>query len=161
MQNATNTTRRHLANKNHGQRGFSLVEMLVVLALIGMVTALIGPQVVGYLGGAKEDTAKAEIANLETSLDLFKLDVGRYPNDREGLQALVAKPSGVDRWHGPYLQHADVPADPWGHPYVYQTPGHNAAYDLYTRGPDGDRGDPADTHVSRVDPAGSNDSRTE
>ena len=131
--------RRSATRLTRRDSGFSLVEMLVVLALIGLVTALIGPQVLGYLGDAKEDAARAEIANLETSLDLFKLDVGRYPTEREGLAALVDKPEGVVRWHGPYLRHDAVPADPWGRAYVFHIPGKHELYDLYSLGPDGNR----------------------
>ncbi|HEY1723154.1 MAG TPA: type II secretion system major pseudopilin GspG [Magnetospirillaceae bacterium] len=126
-------------------RGFSLIEMLVVLALIGLVTALIGPQVVGYLGDAKQDAAKAEISNIETSLDLFKLDVGRYPTEQEGLAALVEKPDSISHWHGPYLRHDHVPDDPWGHAYVFHVPGKHERYDLFTRGPEGNQDEPDDS----------------
>jgi general secretion pathway protein G len=137
--------------------GFSLIEMLVVLALIGLLTALIGPQVVGYLGDAKEDAAKAEISNLETSLDLFKLDVGRYPTDREGLAALVERPPGVTQWHGPYLRHNQLPDDPWGRPYVFRVPGQHERYDLYSRGPDGDHTGPIETSAAETGHAGTAD----
>jgi general secretion pathway protein G len=110
--------------------------MLVVLAIIGMISALVGPQVMNYLGRAKADTARVSIQNLETALDLYRLDVGRYPTDREGLVALVERPSGVDSWNGPYIKKRTVPDDPWGRPFVYRSPGRNGAYDLYSRGPD-------------------------
>lgn len=120
----------------HGESGFTLVEMLVVLAIIGMISALVGPQVMNYLGRAKADTARVAIQNLETALDLYRLDVGRYPTEREGLVALVERPSGNDSWNGPYIKKKTVPTDPWGRPFVYRAPGRNAAYDLYSRGPD-------------------------
>jgi general secretion pathway protein G len=118
------------------ESGFTLVEMLVVLAIIGMISALVGPQVMNYLGRAKTDTAKVSIQNLETALDLYRLDVGRYPTDREGLVALVDKPSGTDSWNGPYIKKKTIPDDPWGRPFVYRSPGRGGPYDLYSRGPD-------------------------
>jgi general secretion pathway protein G len=118
------------------ESGFTLVEMLVVLAIIGMISALVGPQVMNYLGRAKTDTAKVSIQNLETALDLYRLDVGRYPTDREGLVALVEKPSGTDSWNGPYIKKKTIPDDPWGRPFVYRSPGRSGAYDLYSKGPD-------------------------
>jgi general secretion pathway protein G len=150
MKNAASRQKLHARPR---EAGFSLIEMLVVLALIGLITALIGPQVVGYLGDAKEDAAKAEISNIETSLDLFKLDVGRYPNEREGLAALVERPAGLPHWHGPYLKHAQLPADPWGHAYVFRIPGKHEAYDLYTLGPDAKDAEPADgaSHQAAAD----------
>ena len=125
-------------HRNHdNEAGFTLVEMLVVLAIIGMITALVGPQVMSYLGRAKVDTARVEVQNLATALDLFRLDVGRYPSEREGLHGLVAKPSGIDRWNGPYLRKQGDPLDPWGRAYAYRLPGSHGAYDLYSQGPDG------------------------
>jgi general secretion pathway protein G len=120
-----------------GEAGFTLVEMLVVLAIIGMITALVGPQVMNYLGRAKVDTARVEVQNLGTALDLFRLDVGRYPTEQEGLHGLVTKPSGLDRWNGPYLRKQGNPIDPWGRAYAYRVPGSHGAYDLYSQGPDG------------------------
>lgn len=125
-----------------GESGFTLVEMLVVLAIIGMISALVGPQVMSYLGRAKVDTAKVSLQNLETALDLYRLDVGRYPTEREGLVALVERPSGTDSWNGPYIKKKTVPDDPWGRPFVYRSPGRGGVYDLYSKGPD-NTGDPA------------------
>ena len=119
------------------QSGFTLVELLVVLAILGLLVALATPQVLKYLAKSKVDTARIEIANLSTSLDLFLIDVGRYPTQQEGLLALVANPSGLNSWHGPYVKgRAGAPADPWGHPYQYRFPGQTGDYDLFTVGPD-------------------------
>lgn len=121
---------------NSRESGFTLVEMLVVLAIIGMISALVGPQVMSYLGRAKADTARVSLQNLETALDLYRLDVGRYPTEREGLASLVERPSGVESWNGPYIKKRTIPNDPWGRPFVYRSPGRSGAYDLYSRGPD-------------------------
>src|SRR3954469_11296399 len=100
---------RYVRSRSRGDEGFTLVEMLVVLAIIGMISALVGPQVMSYLGRAKVDTAKVSLQNLETALDLYRLDVGRYPTEREGLVALVERPSGTDSWNGPYIKKKTVP----------------------------------------------------
>lgn len=119
-----------------GEAGFTLIEMLVVLAIIGIISALVGPQVIKYLGRAKIDSARVEIQSLETALDLFRLDIGRYPTEQEGLAALVDKPGNLAAWSGPYVKKKAAPLDPWGQPYVYRFPGKQAAYELYSRGPD-------------------------
>lgn len=123
-----------------GEAGFTLIEMLVVLGIIGLVTALVGPQVVGYLGRAKTDTARSEISNLMVALDLYRLDVGRYPTDEEGLEALVERPQTAANWTGPYLRQRTLPADPWERPYVYRQPGKHGPFDLYTLGADNQPG---------------------
>ena len=128
--------RRKFARQSSNDAGFTLIEMLVVLGIIGLITALVGPQVIGYLGRAKTDTAKAEIQNLGVAIDLFRLDVGRYPNDQEGLKALIAAPDRVTKWNGPYLRQKSVPSDPWGRTYVYRAPGQRGPFDLYTLGAD-------------------------
>src|SRR5690348_6412113 len=109
--------------KRRWQQGFTLIELLVVLAILGMLAAIAVPQVLKYLGRAKEDVVKVQTQALGTSLDLFLLDVGRYPTDQEGLQALVAPPPGLGQWHGPYVSKQVSLIDPWGHPYVYHQPG--------------------------------------
>jgi general secretion pathway protein G len=119
--------------------GFTLVELLVVLAILGLLAAIATPQVLKHLSGAKTKTASLEIKNLSTALEMFRIDTGRFPTQQEGLEALV-KPvpgPGIERWNGPYLQKSAVPADPWGSPYIYRYPGqHGGEFDLYTLGAD-------------------------
>ena len=120
------------------QAGFTLVELLVVLAILGLLVAIASPQVLKYLARAKVDTTAIEIKSVSTALDLFLVDNGRYPTQQEGLQALVANPGGLASWAGPYLKSsAGVPLDPWGHPYQYRYPGQTGEYDLFSNGPDG------------------------
>ncbi len=122
--------------------GFTLIELLVVLLILGMIAGLAGPQVMNYLGESKSRTAKLQIEELSNSLDLFKLDAGRYPDSQEGLQALVQAPSslGADRWRGPYLKKKSVPKDPWGNDYRYVAPGTHGAFDIVSLGSDGKEG---------------------
>jgi general secretion pathway protein G len=117
--------------------GFTLVELLVVLAILGMIVGLVAPQVLKYLGRAKTESAHIQIERLSGALDLFLMDVGRYPTQSEGLTALVAQPPGLTTWNGPYLKQRTVPADPWGRAYIYKYPGDHGDYDLYTLGADG------------------------
>jgi len=122
------------------QRGFTLVELLVVLVILGLIAAFAVPQVMNYLGGARSDSAKIQILRLSGILDLYRLDVGRYPTEGEGLDVLVERPDGVARWNGPYLQSADSLTDPWGRPYGYRQPGNDRAYDIFSLGADGREG---------------------
>lgn len=122
--------------RRHPAAGFTLLELLVVLAILGLLIGLVAPQVMKYLGRAKTDAARVDIHNIEQALDLYRLDVGRYPTQQEGLDALVAKPPGVDNWQGPYIKQTAGPKDPWGQPYHYRIPGQHGAYDLYTLGAD-------------------------
>ena len=121
------------------QRGFTLLELLVVLAILGLLIGLVAPAALRQLGSAKEKIAHQSIERLATVLDMYKLDVGSYPTTDQGLQALISRPAGVTRWSGPYLQGEKVPEDPWGRPFVYhnpsQRPGHE--FDLYSLGPSG------------------------
>lgn len=117
-------------------RGFTLIELLVVLAILTLLAGLVGPRVLNQLGGAKAKTAGVQIADLDKSLELFKLDVGRYPTAAEGLDALVKRPGAVNGWAGPYLK-GGVPSDPWGNPYRYANPGPNGGIELLSLGSDG------------------------
>jgi general secretion pathway protein G len=117
-------------------RGFTLIELLVVLMILGLLAGVVGPRVMKYMGGAKTKTAILQIAELGAGLDLFHLEVGRYPTTDEGLLALGSRPSGVDNWHGPYLKKRHIPPDPWGVNYQYRSPGENSDYDLFTLGRD-------------------------
>lgn len=128
--------------------GFTLVELLVVLVILGLVMGLAGPRVLGYLSSSRERTAKLQIESFSSALDLFFLDNGRYPNMNEGLQALVQRPASADNWSGPYLKQGAVPADPWGRPYEYRVPGKATPYMITSLGPDGQRGGDG-TAVSR------------
>ena len=121
------------------QRGFTLMEMLVVLAILGLLASLVGPAVLNQLGGAKSKTAAIQIKDLEQALEMYKLDVGRFPNTNQGLDSLVNKPSGASGWNGPYLKSA-VPADPWGNEYQYKYPGDRGEMDIFSYGADGNPG---------------------
>lgn len=118
------------------ETGFTLLELLVVLAIVGMLAGLVGPTVLGYLSGAKSDTARLQIQDLGAALDLYYLDVGRYPSTEEGLKALIEAPPGAGRWNGPYLRKRVIPEDPWGNAYHYRAPGEHGAFDLYSLGSD-------------------------
>jgi general secretion pathway protein G len=118
-------------------RGFTLIELLVVLVILGLLAGLVGPRVMKYLSGAKTDTARLQIEDLGAGLDMYRLEVGRYPSTDQGLEALVSEPPGVKGWNGPYLKKNYVPEDPWGNEYQYRFPGENAEYDLVSLGADG------------------------
>jgi general secretion pathway protein G len=118
------------------QAGFTLVELIVVVIIIGLLAGLVVPQFIKQEEKATAKAAKAQIELFGTALDTFRLDVGRYPNSQEGMAALMQRPGGVDRWDGPYLR-KDLPPDPWGKPYVYKSPGDHGAYDIISYGADG------------------------
>jgi general secretion pathway protein G len=131
----------------NGQGGFTLIELLVVLVILGLLAGLVGPQVLRYLGSAKSDTTRLQIEELGAGLDLYHLEVGRYPTTDEGLIALVEQPTGASQWNGPYLKKKRIPEDPWGNEYHYRSPGEQGMYDLYSFGNDnmeGGEGDNAD-----------------
>ena len=120
--------------------GYTLVELLVVLAILGLLVALAAPRVIKYLGSAKTDTARIQIEKLGGVLDLYRLEIGRYPTEQEGLESLVERPPQLDAWNGPYLKNRESLTDPWGRPYGYRSPGEHGEYDLYTLGADGKEG---------------------
>jgi len=125
--------------------GFTLVEILVVIIIIGLLAALVGPRLFGKVGTAKQKAAKAQIELFGTALDTYRLDVGTYPTTEEGLKALREKPSGLEKWQGPYLT-KEIPLDPWGNAYVYKCPGEHGEYDLISYGLDGVLGGEGENH---------------
>ncbi|MFK7831526.1 MAG: type II secretion system major pseudopilin GspG [Congregibacter sp.] len=122
------------------QQGFTLMELLVVLAILGLLMGLVGPSVLNSLGGAKSKTALIQIKDLEQALEMYKLDVGRYPNGAQGLSALVNKPSGSAGWNGPYLKKGALPQDPWQRDFQYKYPGERGEVDIFTLGANGTPG---------------------
>lgn len=130
---------RKIAMAHRREHGYTLVELLVVLAILGLLAAIATPQVIKYLNNARIGTTKTEIESISSALDLYKLDVGRYPTTQEGLQALVTAPPGVTTWNGPYLKKAANLVDPWNHPFHYRAPGEHGEFDLYSDGSDSDK----------------------
>jgi general secretion pathway protein G len=128
----------HIYKKLNNKKGFTLVELLVVMVIIGLIAALVGPRLFPKLGKGKQAAAKAQIELLGQALDQYRLDTGSYPTTEQGLNALVTNP-GVEKWEGPYLKKG-LPVDPWGKPYVYQHPGSHGEYDLFSYGRDGKPG---------------------
>ena len=143
----------HMQMRRHRrQRGFTLMELLVVLAILGLLVSLVGPQVLNQLGGAKTKTAKIQIRDLEQALEMYKLDVGRFPSTSEGLDALVSKPGNAAGWNGPYLKGGKVPNDPWSREYHYKYPGERAELDIFSYGQNGSPGgDGEDADVNNWD----------
>lgn len=135
---ATSTTR---ARRNRRrQKGYSLLELLVVLAIMGLMIAIAAPRVIGYFEASKAKAAKIQISNIGAALDLYRLSNGAYPSEQQGLKALVEKPEAATSWDGPYLNRADGIIDPWDRPYVYKLPGQHGAYDIVSYGADGKEG---------------------
>ena len=144
MVNQLLTRNRRSSFRRTLERGFTLVEMLVVISIIALIMALVGPRVLNFLGESKVKAAKIQIASLESALDLYALDTGQYPSSSEGLDALMHRPGGVTSWSGPYLKGNEVPNDPWGRPYVYRSPGEHGPYDIVSYGPKGQEGGTAE-----------------
>ena len=131
---------RKLSRRLRDARGFTLVELLVVITIIALIMGIVGPRVLNYLTESKAKAAKIQIESFASALDLFFLDTGRYPSGSEGLNALVRRPGNIASWNGPYLKGGVVPPDPWNNPYVYRAPGRNGAYDILSYGSDGTEG---------------------
>lgn len=121
-------------------RGMTLIEILVVLVLIGIVMGIVGGNFLGKGEKAKADAAKIDINQIGQTLDLYKLETGRYPTTQEGLQALITAPSGITNWNGPYWKNSAIPKDPWGNEYKYTSPGAKGPYDIVSYGADGKEG---------------------
>ena len=130
-------------NKPARADGFTLMELLLVLMIIGMLAALVGPTLYQRIKPAKQSAARAQLANFSTALDAFYVDCERYPTTQEGLGALRDRPEGAEKWNGPYLK-KEVPMDPWGHPYVYRAPGRSGGYEIVSFGADGREGGDGD-----------------
>ncbi|WP_347274204.1 type II secretion system major pseudopilin GspG [Candidatus Kuenenia sp.] len=120
--------------------GFTLLELLIVMIIIGLLAALIGPKMIGRVGESRQTVAKQQIEGFSTALEMFKLDTTRYPTQEQGMEALVVAPHGVENWKGPYLKKKFIPKDPWGNEYVYVYPGENGDYDIISYGADGAEG---------------------
>ena len=126
--------------KSQRQFGFTLLELLVVLSIIAMLAGIVGPQVMKHMGESKVKAAKVQIEELMAALDMYKLDMGNYPNSKQGLKALVEAPDDTKNWNGPYLRKSNVPVDPWQNEYIYVFPGKHGKYDLSSLGADGVEG---------------------
>ena len=129
---------------NKKQTGFTLVELLVVLIILGLVASIAGPNVMKYLGTSKAKTAKLQIKEIESSLELLFLDTGKYPSSASGLKLLIDNEASVAGWNGPYFKIAELPLDPWGNAYIYQAPGEHGVFDLLSLGADNQPGGEGD-----------------
>ena len=136
-----------VSNRSHRRtRGFTLIELLVVLAILTLLAGLVGPRVLNQLGGAKSKTAAVQISDIDKALEIYKLDVGRYPTNEEGLAALMKRPGTAPGWNGPYLK-GGLPSDPWGNAYRYANPGPGGGIEILSLGADnapGGEGENAD-----------------
>jgi general secretion pathway protein G len=133
---------RRIANpsRTRTNRGFTLLELVMVLVIIGVILAMVGPRVFNSLGRASSERAKVQIEQIGSALELYKLDTGRYPTTQEGLNALLSAPSGVANWNGPYLKDAKHLKDPWSRDFTYRSPAEKGGFDLLSLGGDGKEG---------------------
>ncbi len=123
-----------------GEAGFTLVELLVMLSILALLAALVGPRVLGYIGSSKVKTAKIQIESISAALQLYRIDMGRYPTTSEGLRSLVQPSGSAASWNGPYLVNRELPRDPWGREYQYRSPGQNGDFDIFSLGADNQPG---------------------
>ena len=123
-----------------GRGGFTLLELLIVMIIIGLLAALIGPKMIGRVGESRQTVAKQQIEGFSSALEMYKLDTTKYPTQEQGLEALVTQPQGINNWKGPYLKKKFIPKDPWGNTYVYTYPGEHGDYDMVSYGADGNSG---------------------
>ena len=128
------------STRSRGSKGFTLIELLVVLVILGLLASIVGPQVMKNVGASKTKTARLQIEEYGAALDMYQLEVGRYPSSEEGLEALVNDPSSVVGWNGPYLRKKVIRRDPWGFEYGYKSPGESGSFDLYSYGADNAEG---------------------
>jgi general secretion pathway protein G len=129
-----------LPSLRRANRGFTLLELVMVLVIIGVILAMVGPRVFNSLGRASSERAKVQIEQIGSALELYKLDTGRYPTTQEGLNSLISAPSGVANWNGPYLKDAKYLKDPWSRDFVYRSPAEKGGFDLVSLGADGKEG---------------------
>lgn len=132
MKRADDPAKRHPGNN----AGFTLVELLVVVAILAMLATFVAPRVIGYLGTSRAQVAKMQVEALVSALELYRLDNGAFPTTEEGLKALVERSASAQAWKGPYLKKQGVPLDPWGRPYIYKLPGEHGEFDVYSLGAD-------------------------
>jgi general secretion pathway protein G len=129
-----------LSHRRGAQSGYSLLELLIVLAILGLIVSIAAPRVIGYFEASKAKAAKIQIQSIVAALDLYKLSNSAYPSEQLGLKALVTRPEGLDTWEGPYLNRAEGINDPWGRPYLYKAPGLHGPVDVSSLGADGKEG---------------------
>lgn len=126
--------------RESSEAGYTLLELLVVLAILALIAGLAVPQVLKSFGRAKSDTVRVQVNALASNLEFYKFDVGQYPTQQQGLQALVAAPANIKNWNGPYVTKEKTLVDPWGRPYLYKFPGEHGEFDIYSLGADGEAG---------------------
>jgi len=128
------------SKSNASTKGFTLIELLVVLVILGLLAGLVGPKMISYLSRGKTDTTKLQVEQIAAAMDLYLLDVGSYPADSDGVDALVTQPAGVSNWRGPYLRKGETPIDPWGNSYHYRYDEEKNEFELYSLGADNAEG---------------------